>query len=319
MAGIVDFEIRLPDGRARTAEMSRRSGLAEPDILKITHCAEWPALGPGEYAWSLATEAARALLDRTGIGPAAIDRVVYAGSGEWDVPFWSPAAKVAAELGVTGAHCFEVTNFCNASALAYRVGMREIDAGAARHVLVLLGDRLSQLVDYADPDSRHLFNFGDAPAAVLLGADGERFGYRHGELLTDPSWSDYYQGELDDFQVLMRRRGRRPGLSDAYLTNYLAVLSATLERLGVGLGDVRFLLVNHSDRNVHQRLLDALALPAERSVFNYHRYGHMGGADTLLALDDLLAADRLAKGDLVLLASSGMGFSWGVTALEFRG
>jgi 3-oxoacyl-[acyl-carrier-protein] synthase III len=319
MAGIVDFETCLPAGRARVAEMSVESGLAVSDILRITHCAQWPALAEGEYAWALATRAARTLLARTGVGPDAIGRVLYAGSGEWDVPFWSPAAKVAAELGITGAHCFEVANFCNAATLAYQVGMREIDAGAARYVLVLLGDRLSQLVDYADPDSRHLFNFGDAPTAVLLGVDGEMFTYRHAELRTDPSWADYYQGERDEFRVLMRRRGRRPGLAETYLAHYRGLIDTVLARLGATLDDVAFLLVNHSDRNVHERLLDALALPAQRSVFNYHRYGHMGGADTVLALADLLESKRLRTGDLVLLATSGMGFSWGVTALEYRG
>ena len=154
MAGVVDFEIRLPDGRARVSDLSAESGLAPANILAITHCAEWPALADGEYAWALAARAARALRERTGVGPAAIGRVIYAGSGEWDVPFWSPASRVAAELGITGAHCFEVTNFCNAATLALQLGMREIEVGAARHLLVLLGDRLSQLVDRADPDER---------------------------------------------------------------------------------------------------------------------------------------------------------------------
>jgi 3-oxoacyl-[acyl-carrier-protein] synthase-3 len=319
MAGIVDFEVCLPQGRVRVADLSAESGLPAEDIMAVTHCEEWPGLAEHEYACELATRAARAVLDRTGIAPEAVGQVIYAGSGEWDTPFWSPAAKVAAELGITGAHCFEVANFCNAASLALRLGMREIDAGAASHVLVLLGDRLSQLVDRSDPGSRHLFNFGDAPAAVLLAAQGELFTYRHAQLRTDPAWADYYQGEHDEFRVVMRRRSRRPGLADAYLTHYCALVEAVLSHLGVTLDDVAFLLVNQGDRSVQDRLLAALGLPAERSVFNYHRFGHMGGADCLLALGDLIEGKRLVAGDLVLLATSGMGFSWGVTALEYRG
>jgi 3-oxoacyl-[acyl-carrier-protein] synthase-3 len=318
MGGIVDFEVRVPSHRASVQEMSAASGVAVADILAITHCEEFPVLGEDEQAWELTVRAARALLERNHLSPDAIGQVIYAGSGEWDLPFWSPAAKVAQELGINDAHCFEVTNFCNAAALALRVGMDEITLGRSERVLVLIGDRLSQLVDYSDPDSKILYNFGDAPAAVLLSESGAAFEFLHSAMRTDPSWADYYQGEHDDYQVFMRRRGRRQGLADAYLENFPALVDQTLTALGRSLDEVSYFLINQGDKGMHERLLAALGLPAGKSVFNYHRFGHMGGADTLIALGGLLDAKTLRTGDLILLASSGMGFSWGITALEYR-
>lgn len=318
MSGIIDFDVRLPSGIARVADMHAASGLPTADIMAITHCAEFPVLADGEQAWELAARAGRTILARSGITPESIGKVIYTGSGEWDIPFWSPAAKVADELGIRGAHCFEVTNFCNGFTVALRLAMDEIQLARSENVLLLIGDRLSRLVDYADPDSKVVFNFGDAPAAVLLGRDGYVFHFLHSAMHTDPSWCDYYSGEHEEFQVYMRRHGRRTGLRQAYLKYYSELVAETLSAIGRKTSDIRYFLINHSDESIHVELLKALGIPAEKTLFNYGQLGHMGGSDVVVGLRQLISGERLRAGDLVLLATSGMGFSWGITALEYR-
>lgn len=318
MGGIADFEICFPSARASVQDMHEQSGVSLAQILEITHCPDFPVLAEHEQAWELAVEAARPVLKRTAVPLDAIGQVIYAGSGEWDVPFWSPAAKVAQELGIHRAHCYEVTNFCNGGMTALQIAADKIDLGRTEHALVVIGDRLSQLVDYADPDSKALFNFGDAAAAVLLSADAAAFRLAHSAMRTDPSWADYYSGELADDRVLMRRRGHRDGLAAAYVENFTALVGETLAALDTTMSEIAYFLINQGDRSMHERVLNALGFPAERSVFNYHRFGHMSGVDTLIGLQELAARHRLRCGDLVLLATSGMGFSWAVTALECR-
>jgi 3-oxoacyl-[acyl-carrier-protein] synthase-3 len=317
-AGIVDLAVAFPDGRITVDEMHRRSGVSLPEILEITHCHEFPVLEPHEQAWELAALAAATLLERTGTDPDAIRRVIYAGSGCWDQPFWSPAAKVADELGITGAHCFEVVNFCNALMTGVGIAAGGLVPGSDERVLVVTGDRFSDVVDRADPDSKGLYNFGDAAAAVLVGGSGHAFGYLASAARTDPSWCDHFAGEYDETGVRVRRRGSRKGLARAYTDNYVALVNETLRKAGRSLSEVRYLLVNQNDRNVQDRLLQALDLPPERSVFNHTELGHMGCADTAIALRQVWDSAALADGDLVLLATSGMGFSWSVTALEYR-
>jgi 3-oxoacyl-[acyl-carrier-protein] synthase-3 len=317
VAGIVDFEVMLPSASAAVRDMQEASGVALAEILEITHTDRFPVLAEGEPAWELAVDAARTLLKRTGTATESIDFLIYAGSGEWDQPFWSPAAKVAAELEIERAHCFEVTNFCNGAMAALQVAADKIDLGRAERVLVIVGDRLSQLVDYYDPESKALFNFGDAPAAILLSRDGA-LEVLHSAMRTDPSWADYYSGDIEDDRVVMRRRGHRAGLGDAYLENFVALTNDTLSALDLALSQVRWFLINQGDKRMHEQVLGALGIPAERSVFNYHRYGHMGGSDPFIALTDLRDDGLLAAGDTILVASSGMGFSWGITALRCR-
>ncbi|MFD8965800.1 3-oxoacyl-ACP synthase III family protein [Streptomyces sp. NPDC059568] len=319
MGGIVDFEVRFPTSRADAYHMHTESGIPIDDILAITHTEDFPVLGDHEQAWELAAEAARAVLERNAVSPEEVSHVIYTGSGEWDLPFWSPAARVALELDISRAHCFEVTNFCNGGMAAVRAGLNELAVSGGPFVLVLVGDRLSQLVDYQDPDSKALFNFGDAPSALLLGRGDCAFEVLTSSMRTDPSWADYYSGDVEDDRILMRRRGRRPGLADAYLENFPARVGDVLSTLGRDLSDVAYLLINQGDKGMHERLLNQLGIPAQKSVFNYDRLGHMGGSDLLIALRGLMDDKRLKQGDLVLLASSGMGFTWAVTAVEYRG
>jgi 3-oxoacyl-[acyl-carrier-protein] synthase III len=318
VVGIVDLEVRLPQSRLGVEQMQEESGVPLEEILAWTHCAEIPVLGKDEQAWELASAAARAVLDRAGVPPEGIGQVIFAGSGEWDHPAWSPAAKVAHQLGIADAHCFELVNFCNAAPAALQAAADAVGSGRVGHSLVLLGERLSRSVDYGDPESVALFNTGDCAVALLLGREGSAFELLRVQTRTDPSWCDHYVGEYEYDRVVVRRRGRRLNLPQTYVRNYQRLTTETLAALGRSMSDVRYFLINHMDRRVHERLLHTLGLPFDRSVFNYDRLGHMGGGDTFIALDDLRAEGRLRSGDLVLLATSGTGFSWGITALECR-
>ena len=318
MIGIVDFQVGFPKSRITAQQMRESSGRPVADILAWTHCTEIPVFTEDEPAWELVCEVARAVLDRSHVAPDRIGQVIYAGSGDWDYPGWSPAAKVAAELGITGAHCFEVVNFCTAAATALQTATDAIAAGRIEYALVLCGDQASRGVDYTDPDSVSLFNTGDCAVAVLVGGQNVRFEFLRAKSVTDPSWADFYVGEYEDGRVVTRRRGHQLNLPKVYLDTFTALTHDLLAAGRVGVADVRYLLINQMDRRMHERLLDILGIPAERSIFNYDRFGHMGCGDAFIGLTDLLTGNRLDPGDLILLATSGIGFSWGVTLLRFQ-
>lgn len=316
MVGIVDFDVAVPDARITVERMHHASGRSVADIMEWTHCKEIPVFGADEPAWRLVGDVADALLNRCRVDRQRIGQVVLGGAGEWDYPAWSPAAKVAAELGIDQAHCFELINFCTASSAAMQVAADAVTLGRVEYALVLFGERASRGVDYTDPESVSLFNTGDAAAAVLLGRDGLGFELLGARTRTDPSWCDFYVGEYAEDRVVTRRRGRQLNLAKTYLNNYVALVERTLAALDLTPADVAYLLINQMDRRMHERLLRMLAIPAHRSVFNYERFGHMGCADPFIALADLRAQRRLHPGDVILLATSGTGFSWSITALR---
>jgi 3-oxoacyl-[acyl-carrier-protein] synthase III len=317
VTGILDLAIRYPEGRREVHEMHAASGVPEAAIRAITHTAQIPALSAAERSWELALGAAHELLERTGTEPGAIRQIVFCGSGQWDLPFWSPAAKVADLLNVRNAHCFEIVNFCNAAMVALQTVTDRLVGTGRGSALILAADRLTRLVDYHDPEAKELFNFGDAAAAVLVTAGPARFTLLHSAMRTDPSWSDYYYGEYTPEGVRIRRARHRPGLAASYVTNFSTLIEETLRELDLKLDDIAYLLINQGDKDMHERLLAELGFPAEHSVYNYDRLGHMSGADTFIALDQLHRQGSLRRGDRILLATSAMGFSWGITALEY--
>ncbi|MGW1840186.1 3-oxoacyl-ACP synthase III family protein [Streptomyces sp. NPDC002067] len=316
--GVLDLDVRFPEGRITVQQMHEASGLPLPDILNITSGTETiPVLGPDETAWEITRDAAEAVLARSGVPRSRITHVIYAGSGVWDRPAWSPAAKIAHELGIDRAHCFELGNFCNAGMAALQIAA-EKSALYGGHVLLLLGDRLGRLVDYRDAATRPLFNAGDAGAALLVGPGDIRYRHLTSAMRTDASWADFWAGEDGPDGPSFRRAGTREGLGQVYLDNFVALTDEVLGTLGRKRGDIGHLVINQGDRNIQKRLLDALDVPEENSVFTYGRLGHMASADTVICLTELAQRRTLRHHDLILVASSGMGFTFGITALEYQ-
>ncbi|GGV52100.1 hypothetical protein GCM10010245_82050 [Streptomyces spectabilis] len=319
MAGIVDFDVVLPSARITVTEMAAKSGLPEEDVRAITTCDSIPVLAAGEQEWELALRAARTVLGRTGVPPSAISTVIYAGSGTWGTPFWSPAAKVAQELGIERAFCFEMANYCNAVTAAVQYACDTIGSRPDAYALVLIGDRVSTLLDHGEPGAKELFNNGDAAGAILLAASAPLAEVLGSRMVTDPSWCDYYTGVQEGDKVVVRRHGHRDGLGDAYMKNFGQLTADVLDALDKKITDVDHILVTHGNRHIHEGLLRQLDVPRSKSVFLYDRLGHMGNADTFIAMRDLITRDGLTRGDLVLHATSALGFSWGIMAMEYRG
>jgi 3-oxoacyl-[acyl-carrier-protein] synthase-3 len=316
MIGIVGLAVEIPTGRLSVEEMQRRSGLAISQILDVTHCHQIPVLEPDRTIGDLMVSAAERAISDSGVAVSAIDHVVVAGCGQWEAPLWSPASHLAKRLGITEAHCFEMINFCNSAMTAVQVAHDMVTVGRARNVLVAVGDNFNSITDHADPDSAVLFNFGDAATAVVVGQD-PRFVVKHTSIRTDPDWSDYFKGQYRDGPPRMKRASYRPGLAEAYVRNLTRLTHATLDAIDQTVSDVSYVLVNHGSKRVHERFLDALGVPLSRTVLNYDHLGHMGATDTLIALAQLHKQQALHAGDLILMATSGAGFTWGVTALEY--
>ncbi|GBR48961.1 3-oxoacyl-ACP synthase III family protein [Neokomagataea thailandica] len=319
MTGIEHFAIAFPTGTRSFDEIHRKSGVTPDELRRIVPCDRFPVLATDEDSVSLAISAGRRVLDEAAILVEDVEEVVFAGGGWWETPFWSPSAKFAKELNLSRAHCYEIVNFCNAGMLALRNTALRLDRGGDGSTLVVVSDPLSRLVDITDPEAKHLFNFGDAAAAVLVGRRNVRFRFVHTEMLTDPSWADHYRGRIVGQDIRIVREGSSHGLGEVYLSSFVDLIARTLRAINASIEDISFLLINQGDIEVHDRLLRTVGIDRSRSVFNYQVYGHMGGVDIFIALDNLLAQRSLKAGDVVLVATSAMGFSWGVTALEYRG
>ncbi|MGC9536919.1 3-oxoacyl-[acyl-carrier-protein] synthase III C-terminal domain-containing protein [Streptomyces sp. UG1] len=178
-------------------------------------------------------------------------------------------------------------------------------------------DRLSELVEYGT-GYIELFNFADGAAAVLLTADpsATRYEVLGGAHHTDPQWVDSYYGEFKNGEIKVERGEKLDGLGDAFLDNFTTLTHQVLAGIGADVPDVAYFLVTHGNQDTHRKYLAALGVDASRSVFQYERDGHLGGADPFSALEELEQEERVGSGGLVIVATAGSGFTWGVTALR---
>lgn len=314
--GIVDFTVELASSKVSLEEFLSHPDMDSDKVAKVIRSGQLSVLGEGQTSWELGRDAARNLLQRNSVDPSSIGSVIYAGSADWGVPFWSPAAKMAGELSIHNAICYEVSNFCNAGFLALTIA-NDHARSTGRSVLVVIADRLSQLVDRSS-DLIELFNFADGAAAVLVSAADSVCRYRiiGSAMRTDPTWVDSYYGTADGDRITIKRGPKPEGLAEAFTSNFTTLTDVSLAQARRTVADVAYFLVTHGNKDLHIAYLDALGVEHTRTVFNYDSDGHLGGADPLVALEGLEMDNALSPGDLIVVATAGSGFSWGITVLE---
>lgn len=314
--GIIAFETLIPPDKLSRLEIAQCSGVDVAELETILPAPSVSVFAPDKADWEYATEAARHLLVQEDVCPSQLGWIIYCGSGVWDKPFWSPAAKVAEQLKAKAAHCFEVVNFCNAGAMGITIAIDRVKASPGKFALVIICDRLSRLIDHNDAKLRALFNFGDSATALLIGTEQPLLRPTFCGMQTDPSWCDMYQGEYRQGRVLARRNYLRKGLLAVYVEQFSQLLERGLAQTHRSLDDITFFLINQGDIHVHKMLLAQIGLTAHRSLFNYDRDGHLGGGDIWIGLEQLFKTQQLHKGDVLALATSAMGFSWGISLFE---
>jgi 3-oxoacyl-[acyl-carrier-protein] synthase-3 len=106
----------------------------------------------------------------------------------------------------------------------------------------------------------------------------------------------------------------KEGLNGVSEQNFVQVVRDAVEHSGRSPRDIAFLAINHMKPSMHHAILDLLGLRPEQSIY-LDEYGHIGAPDQVLALELASAQGRLRDGDLVVMASAGLGFTWGATAL----
>jgi len=200
-----------------------------------------------------------------------------------------------------------------------------------RYALVICSDKLSSVLNYADPDCLSTFIMADGAIAAVLekGETSNRLLGYHG--ITDGSLADFLkipaggtrsqQGAESCINSLCVDKSQDLDLeyifSEYYLKNYQVVVKAALEKSGYGLPDVQLLLTNQVKRGLAQQILAALGFTEAQSQTTMTNMGHLGPMDTLLGLALSLEQGRIAPGHIVVMASSAAGFSWAALVLEW--
>ncbi|MGH3494206.1 MAG: 3-oxoacyl-ACP synthase III family protein [Sciscionella sp.] len=309
-AAVVGVGLSVPDRVVHNEAIAARLGVDESWISSRTGTRERHVAAPGERLEQFAARAATGALEDAGVDPADVDLVLL---GTTSAEEMSPhaAPMVAADIGAKGAGAMDVNAACTGFVACLATGAGLIEAGRARHVVVIGADLLNR---YLDPDDRSTaMLFGDgAGAVVLTSIDGPS---RVGPTVLHSDGDGRALINLDRDERLIRMDG--PTVYKYAVRSMVEVTRETLDRAGATLDDVDLFVYHQANARIIEAVGKRLGLDPAKVVNVIGDFANTSAASLPIALARAQAQGRLRDGDQVLLAAFGAGMVWAGALVEW--
>lgn len=309
-ATIAGVAMAVPDRRVDNAEIAAAVGVEQSWIAKRTGTSSRPWALPEERLADYAAAAGAEALRRCGVSASELDLVLVATSTA-DQITPNAAPVVAGLLGADGAGALDVGAACTGWLAGLSLACGQIEAGRARHVLLVGADFLSRFLDFGDRDTAPLF--ADGAGAAVLSASAAPDG-RVGPVVLH---SDDGGADL----IVLRRDGQIEMQGHetfkAAVSRLSEVTLEALEAAGVALEDIDLFAYHQANSRIIRAVGQRLGLPEERVLDYVGRYANSSTATLPIALSTAEQEGRLRPGHRVLLGSFGGGFTWGATVVEW--
>ena len=312
------------DAGLTNAELAQSLDTSDEWIITRTGIRERRIGAPGETTSTMGAEAVRRLMADRQLGPGDIDAIIVA-TVTPDMLFPATACLIQDQLGLTRAWGFDLSAACSGFLYALTTGAQMVASGAHQRVVVVGADLMSSIIDPLDRTTAVLF--GDGAGAVLLERAEPNFGildFYHrvdgsgrNDLLM-PAGGSLNPPSLETVttrQHYLKQNGKV--VFKFAVSQMVESVQVVLQRNGLTPADVA-LLVPHQ---ANQRILDAvgerLGLSSERVASVLACYGNTTGATLPLALDAAVRKGKLKRGDLMVFAAVGAGFTAGATLVRW--
>ncbi|GGH15975.1 3-oxoacyl-[acyl-carrier-protein] synthase 3 [Silvibacterium dinghuense] len=280
----------------------------------------------GEATSDMAVAAARKCLASRGIEPSEVDAIIVA-TVTPDMFFPATACLVQDKLGAAGAWGFDLSAACSGFVYALQMGTKLVESGAHSKVLVIGSDTMSSILDYTDRTTCVLF--GDGAGAVLIepAAEGEigMIDFVHeidgsgAPALNMPAGGSAHPSTVETVQNKMHYVHQDGQTVYKFAVRKMAeTAEKVLTRNGVTVNEIAAFIPHQANKRIILSSAERLGLPLEKIVINIDRYGNTTAGTIPLAMGTAVEENRLKKGDLVLIASVGAGFTVGATLLRWE-
>jgi len=294
-------------------------------IMDRTGIRERHIADKGVATSDLSVAAANKALSERGLNPTDLEAILVA-TVTPDMLFPSTACLVQHKLGAKGAWGFDLSAACSAFVYALQVGSQFIATGAHKKVMVIGADVMSSIIDYTDRATCVIFGDG-AGAVILEPAEDDSVGmidFIH-EVDGSGGCSLYMPGggslhpatheTVDKKMHYVHQDGQ--AVFKFAVRKQAEICEKILQRNGLKGSDIDAFIPHQANRRIITATADRLGLKSESVIINIDRYGNTTAGTVPLAMDTARQEGRLKKGDLVLLASVGAGFTVGATLLRW--
>jgi 3-oxoacyl-[acyl-carrier-protein] synthase-3 len=325
-AKITAFGAYVPPQVLTNKDLEKLVDTSDQWIMERTGIRERHVLAKGLGVSDICTEATKKCLAMRGI-PATEIEVILVGTVTPDMMYPSTACLVQNKIGAKGAWGFDVSGGCSGFVFALQAGVKMVESGAHKKVLVCGADANTRMTDYTDRTTCVLF--GDGGGAVLLepAAEGEIgfIDYVHeidgsgGVSLNMPgggSLNPSSHETVDKKMHYIHQDG--PAVYKFAVRKMAEATAKVLERNGVTGADLGCFIPHQANLRIITATADRLGMDPKRVIINIEKYGNCSGGSIPLAIETAVEEGKLKKGDLVLLAAVGAGFSVGAALLRWE-
>jgi len=311
----------LPDRIVTNGELAARIDTSDAWIVERTGIRERHIAADDQATSDLAVAAARAALAMAGMAATQIDLVIVA-TATPDQTFPACATVVQHKLGMTGGAAFDVGAVCSGFLYALTVADAMLVSGAAETALVIGAETFSRLLDWEDRGTCVLF--GDGAGAVVLRVENGTGTTADRGILAHRLHSDgrhnrllYVDGGPGSTGTVGKLRMKGPEVFRHAVTNLANVMTETLERGGLSIDDVDWVVPHQANLRILEGTARKLGLAPERVIVTVDRHANTSAASVPLALDTAVRDGRIKVNDLLLLEAMGGGFTWGAALLRW--
>lgn len=315
----------VPEGVLTNHDLERMVETSDQWIVERTGIRKRHIVDKGIATSDLATQAARQALARAGLRPDDLELIIVATITP-DMQLPATACLVQDNLGASNAWGFDISIACSGFLYALVTGAQFIATGAHNNVLVIGAEVMSSIIDYTDRTTCIIF--GDGGGATLLQpaeeGEGGLIDFLHevdgsgGPYLCIPAGGSRNPASHETVDKRMHYVHQDGKAVFKHATRKMAELCLRLlERNGLTGEDVDVFIPHQANKRIIDAAAERLGMPPERIVINIEEYGNTTAGTLPLAMQTALDRKMLKKGDLVLLATVGAGFSAGAALLRW--
>ncbi len=286
--------------------ITSRTGVRERHILK----------GEGKGSSVMGIEAVKGLLKKTNTDPKEIDLLICA-TVTPDMVFPATANLITDAIGATNAFSYDLGAACSGFLYALTTGAQFVESGRYKKVVIVGTDKMSSIVDYTDRTTCIIF--GDGAGAVMLEPSLEGIGIMDHILRSDGSGMQHLHMKAGgsrkpaSVETVMAKEHfvyqEGSAVFKFAVTNMADVSAEIMEKNGLKGHDVSWLVPHQANKRIIDATANRMGVGYEKVMLNIHRYGNTTSGTIPLCLWDY--EQQLKKGDNLILAAFGGGFTWG--------
>ena len=292
--------------------ITSRTGIKERRILKED----------GKGTSYMAIKAAEDLLKKSNKNPLDIDLVIVS-TATPDMPVASTAAYVATQIGATNAFSFDLQAACSSFLYGMSTASSYIESGKYKNVLLIGADKMSSIIDYTDRATCIIF--GDGAGAALFEPNNEGLGLQDEYLRSDGDGREFLKIDaggsilptseetLKNKQHTVHQEGRT--VFKFAVSNMADVAERMLTRNNLVKEDINWLAPHQANNRIIEATANRVGLESDKVMVNIHKYGNTTSGTLPLLLADY--ESQLKKGDNIIFAAFGGGFTWGAIYLKW--